>query len=130
VEKALIVAPNGELTACYEVCGPEHPLARDFFFGTITNDGYIKEEPEARQKLQDKITERRSLCETCFCYWHCAGDCPPKTLSPDGEGHRHFGARCDLNRLITRELLVRYMADGHGLWQGESKVEVQLLRED
>lgn len=126
VDKALIVAPDGGLSACYEVYGREHPLAGAFFFGSLAADGSLTTEPEARKKLQDQIAERRTLCRDCFCYWHCAGDCPPKTLSPDGDGHRRFGARCDLNRLITLELLVRYIAAGHGLWQGKASMEQQL----
>ena len=119
VDNALIVSADGGLTSCYEVFGPEHPLASEFFFGSLGLDGQLTETPNARQSLQEKIAERKALCEGCFCYWHCAGDCPPKTLSPDGDGHRQFGARCDLNRLITQELLLGYMADGNGLWQGE-----------
>ena len=126
VDKALIVAPDGGLSACYEVYGREHPLAGAFFFGSLAADGSLTTEPEARKKLQDQIAERRTLCRDCFCYWHCAGDCPPKTLSSDGEGHRQFGARCDLNRLITNELIGRYIAAGHGLWQGEASTKQQL----
>jgi len=120
VDNALIVAPDGGLSACYEVYGREHPLAEAFFFGSLDADGRLVVEPTARKTLQDRIAERRALCRDCFCYWHCAGDCPPKTLSPDGDGHRRFGARCDLNRWITRELLVRYIAAGHGVWRGVS----------
>lgn len=123
IDHALIVTPDGELSACYEIHGGEHPLAPAFLFGSLAADGRLITKPEARQRLRDQIAERRALCQDCFCYWHCAGDCPPKTLSLNGDEPHRFGARCDLNRLITRELLVRYIAAGHGLWLGNAPMK-------
>ena len=115
-ERALVVTPDGSLTACYEIYSDDHALARDFFLGKLSDNGQIHIDVEARQRFFTKLEERRTLCEDCFCYWHCAGDCPSKTFSD--AGHLHFGARCELNRLITKELLIRYIADGNGIWQG------------
>lgn len=126
IDNALIVAPDGSLTACYEVYGREHPLGRTFFFGSLGTDGSEKVEAQTRSRLQHQIAERRALCAGCFCYWHCAGDCPPKTLTPDSDGHRQFGPRCDLNRLITENLLVRYIAAGQGVWRGDSAMQPTL----
>ncbi len=120
MDNALIVTPNGELSACYEIHGREHPLAPAFLFGSLAADGHSMTKPEVWQKLSDRIAERRALCQGCFCYWHCAGDCPPKTLSPNLDEPHQFGARCDLNRLLTQELLVRYIAAGQGLWLGNA----------
>jgi uncharacterized protein len=122
IDRALIVAPDGGLTACYEVYGREHSLAPRFFFGTLDANTGIQMASATRAQLQEQIAERRGLCEGCFCYWHCAGDCPPKTLSLSGNGHRRFGARCDLNRLITRELLLRNIAAGQGVWRGQTGI--------
>ena len=118
IDRALIVAPDGGLTACYEVYGQEHPLAPSFFFGRLSATDMTLE-PGVRERLQGQIAERRGLCEGCFCYWHCAGDCPPKTLSTDHSGHLNFGPRCDLNRTITKALLLRYLVIGGGIWHGE-----------
>jgi uncharacterized protein len=117
-ERALVVTPNGSLTACYEIYSKDHALSRDFFLGKLSDNGEIHIDTAARQQFFKKLEERRALCEDCFCYWHCAGDCPSKTFSADGDGHLHFGKRCDLNRLITKELLIRYIAEGNGIWQG------------
>lgn len=117
-ENALIVGPDGFLTACYEVCSKSHSRADPFIFGTLSVDGGMICLENRRRKLMEKIRERRSACETCFCYWHCAGDCPSKILTPEPGGHLIFRERCELNRLITRELLVRYISSGNGIWQG------------
>ncbi|MCB0315532.1 MAG: radical SAM protein [Calditrichaeota bacterium] len=117
-QKALIVTPEGALSGCYEVSGPEHPLFSRFHFGTIADGPEVKVDQTARRRYEATLRERKALCANCFCYWHCAGDCPVKTGSTADNGHLQFSGRCDLNRYVTRELLVRYLAEGDGLWQG------------
>jgi hypothetical protein len=63
--------------------------------------------------------EKGKICNDCYYYWHCAGDCPSKTFTPEKEGHLSFGNRCDLNRTITARLLTRYISDAGGVWHGE-----------
>ena len=127
LDRALIVSPDGLLTSCYEIYSSEHTLAPDFFFGSLSEDGRLAIDHEVRQKLNGKLKERRGLCTDCFCYWHCAGDCPSKTVTPEKDGHLQFGRRCDLNRTITRELLTQYINDAGGIWHGES-MEDSLFR--
>lgn len=115
---ALIVGPDGFLTACYEICSRQHELARDFIFGAMDASGKIRIVPGVRKDLLAKVEERRQGCQHCFCFYHCAGDCPSKTLSMRAGGHLQYGIRCELNRAITKELLVRYIGVGDGVWQG------------
>ena len=114
---ALIVGQDGFLTACYEVCGREHELAGDFIFGDMDASGALRLVPGARQGFLTKIEERRQGCKRCFCFRHCAGDCPSKTFSGKTFSGETDG-RCELNRTITRELLVRYIEEGGGVWRG------------
>ncbi|MDR1489922.1 MAG: radical SAM protein [Desulfovibrio sp.] len=118
VVSALIVGPDGFLTACYEVCNRRHELAGGFIFGDMDASGAIRLTPGARQGFLAKIEERRQSCKRCFCFYHCAGDCPSKTFSDRGDGHLTHGSRCELNRAITTELLVRYIEEGGGVWRG------------
>ncbi|MFH1136965.1 MAG: radical SAM protein [Pseudomonadota bacterium] len=108
-EKALIVTPEGFLTSCYEVCGPAHILADRFFFGRMTAAGGLDLTHGRREALERSLAERRTECEACFCYWHCAGDCPSKAFSSSEM------ERCLMNRNITRELIVRRMIENDGL---------------
>jgi uncharacterized protein len=126
-EKALVVTPRGFLTACYEVYSKEHLLAHGFFFGKLLKSGLMDIDFKARQRFFEKLRDRRALCEACFCYWHCAGDCPSKTFTPEGNGHLRFGERCDLNRMITRELVIRYITAGNGIWQWKGQEERPFL---
>jgi uncharacterized protein len=115
---ALIVGPDGFLTACYEICDREHELAREFIFGDLDASGALRLTPGVRRAFLEKIEERRQGCGTCFCFYHCAGDCPSKTFSGGAGGHLLRNGRCELNRTITRELLVRYIEKSNGLWRG------------
>ncbi|MDO9264043.1 MAG: SPASM domain-containing protein, partial [Desulfosalsimonadaceae bacterium] len=116
IENALIVAPDGGISACYEVCDQTHPLAGCFFIGRMKGPE-VSIDNGVRNELLDRLQHRRKACENCFCFWHCAGDCPSKTLTPQGDGHLEFRQRCDLNRLLTKELLVRNIEKSGNIWQ-------------
>jgi uncharacterized protein len=120
LDQALVVTPDGMLTACYEVSGRSHPLANRFHFGNMTEPEGWQINDSVRIGLLEKIEQRRSLCSECLCFWHCAGDCPSKTMSPDGLEDLNFGKRCELNRSITQGLLLRLIESGGGVWRAGS----------
>lgn len=112
-EKALIVGADGILTSCYEVFGQNHELSMRFVYGKLFKNGNMTLLPGKRKDLLSKIQERRNLCKNCFCFWHCAGDCPSKTITRQDKGHLLFGPRCELNRMITKELILRNICIKH-----------------
>jgi uncharacterized protein len=118
VTDSLIVGPDGFLTACYEVCDRSHELSGDFLFGALDERAGVQADLGARRRLLAKIEERRQGCQGCFCFYHCAGDCPSKTFSGQPGGHLLRGERCELNREITKELIVRQIEAGGGVWRG------------
>ena len=117
-DKALVITPTGKLTSCYEISGEEHPLAGDFHFGGLRNKGEIFINNVIREKFWAKINKRKHKCENCFCYWHCAGDCPAKTFTTKKNGHLMFSERCNVNREITKELILKNIFAGNGIWSG------------
>jgi len=112
----LVVAPQNNLVACFEVVNDGHPLAQLATIGRITPQG-VEIDEETRSRLRQKIDERRASCRDCFCYWTCAGDCLIRSFSPDPNSHLKHGARCELNRILLREMLLKHIAAGNGLWQ-------------
>lgn len=124
--KALIVGPDGFLTACYEVCSRSHELADDFIFGMLSAENGLTIQPQVRRIFLARIEERKKTCRNCFCYYHCAGDCPSKTFAPTKDAHLIHGERCELNRTITKELLLRSIAEGDGLWRGSAHREIMI----
>lgn len=113
---ALIANADGEMVACYEIAGDNHPLARLSTIGHI-EDGQVVVDHDARNHLHGLIDERRAACRDCFCYWSCAGDCYARVFAAGD--HLQRGGRCEINRRITEKLLLRRIADGEGVWKGE-----------
>lgn len=113
---ALIVNPFGQLVTCYEVASEAHALARISVIGRVEK-GEVVLDSAARDRLHDRMAARRQTCEGCFCYWSCAGDCYARAFAIQPEGHLVHGGRCDMNRAITRELLLRRIADNGGVWR-------------
>jgi len=116
-EKALVVTPEGLLSSCYEISGSSHPLAGAFHFGRLSSTGELNIDLAKRRFFHTKIEERRKLCRNCFCYWHCAGDCPARTIIPGSFSNRIFTDRCKVNREITKNLLIHYMSRCGGIYK-------------
>lgn len=106
--KALIVTSRGEITACYEVFDQSHPFAKDFIIGSLNNGKGVHLFPEKRVELLKKIKDNMDQCKDCFCYYHCAGDCPPKAFLNQGMPDNF---RCSVTREITRELILDRMSE-------------------
>jgi uncharacterized protein len=112
---ALIVTTDGELTACYEVFDRSHILSEDFIIGRIDLTEGMVLYPGKRENLLKKISDNRIACETCFCYYHCAGDCPPKAFLSHLSKDKF---RCSITRAITRELILDRIEEYDGFWFG------------
>ena len=111
---SLIITPQNDLVACFEIVNDSHPLAEVATIGRITSQG-IEIDEEARSHLRGKIVERRASCRDCYCYWSCAGGCMPRTFDPGANGHLNYGVHCELKRILHREMLLKYIARGNGL---------------
>ncbi|MBC6935543.1 MAG: radical SAM protein [Chloroflexi bacterium] len=114
--QALIVNGGGQLVTCYEVASDAHTLARLSVIGQIEN-GVVKLDAAARRRLHALMKQRRQTCEDCFCYWSCAGDCYTRAFGGGPDGHLVHSRRCDMNRAITRDLLLRQIARNGGVWR-------------
>ena len=113
---ALIVTPSGDLVTCYEVTSRDHPFAGLSTVGRVEN-GAVTLDLEARRRLHSLIAERREGCQECFCYWSCAGNCYTRAFAPGPGGHLVYGELCNLTRTLVKELLLRRIARGDGVWR-------------
>lgn len=113
---ALIVNGLGQLVTCYEVSGPGHRLAGLSTIGRIEG-GRVEVDAAARARLHALMAGRRSACRDCFCYWSCAGDCYTRTFMSEPDGHQYRGARCLINRIVTRHILLTRIAEAGGVWR-------------
>ncbi len=103
--ESLTVNPLGQVTGCYETTGRDGQCGG--VFGSASKSGIIIDE-ETRIKQMSEILHRKDKCTDCFCYYHCAGDCFTRGI-PAGDGPWPYN-RCEINRYITLELLLRKLA--------------------
>lgn len=121
--QALIATPEGRLVACFEATGDDHPYAREFTIGRVTANG-VERDPVAYNQFQQRQETRRSACGDCFCYWHCCGDCASRAMVSIAP----TSMRCDINREITKSLIIGHIERAGGVWTGQEGVSGQPLR--
>jgi uncharacterized protein len=127
---AYIVNPAGQLVSCYEVTGGNHPLSEISTVGEVA-DGRVVVDHQAQGALWDYLKEQKSACRDCFCYWHCAGDCYTRAFSASSGESQGNSPRCTMNREITARILLWYIMNNDGIWQGQGEhpQAMQLMRE-
>jgi uncharacterized protein len=111
--KAAIATADGRLVTCFEVFSELSPMAGSFTVGHV-REGRVEYDRAALEAFLEAQEQRRRECEGCFCYWHCCGDCA--TRRPLGASNRE--GRCRVTRNITLEMLLEFVEEGHGVWQG------------
>jgi radical SAM protein with 4Fe4S-binding SPASM domain len=110
---AMVVTADGRLVTCFEVFSEHSPVAKSFTVGRV-REGRVDYDLGALRAFVDTQQQRRAECRDCFCYWHCCGDCA--TRRP--ETRARTSGRCRATQRITLNLLLAYMEEGGGVWQG------------
>jgi len=114
---ALVVNPQDQIVACYEIADQEHPFAEIATFGRIANNEVMLDQL-ARDRFHGLLGERFSTCRDCFCHWTCAGDCFARAFANEPNGHLFKSQRCNINREITQYLLLDLIQGNQGVWRG------------
>ncbi len=123
---ALVINPENQVVACYEITDTQHPFAGITTFGEVT-EGEVRLDQAARERFWTLLSERFASCRDCFCHWTCAGDCFARAFAPGPGGHRTKNLRCHINREITRYLLLDQIRSSGGVWRGNlSKNDISL----
>ena len=121
---AVVINPDNDLVACYEIVDQRQPLSALGTFGSL-RDGQVWLEQARRERLYGLMQARReATCRDCFCQSTCAGDCFTRTFDPGPEGHLAVTARCAMNREITRGLLLARIHKHGGVWNGKRPLQI------
>jgi len=115
--KAFVVTPEGDVTACFEVYGRNHPKSDQFIIGAHDGNGGFSFHRDRHMIYRQQCLANRPECRHCFCKWHCAGDCMVKT-GDERTGQRDgviATDRCYLTREITKYLIGQKIIDAGGL---------------
>jgi uncharacterized protein len=71
---ALVVSPNGRVSACYLLEKDWAARGLDLNIGRIESDGRMSLDDSAVERAR-RLTAEKPRCERCFCRWSCAGGC-------------------------------------------------------
>lgn len=113
---AVVVNPENQIVACYEITNARHPFAPIAVFGNVRGR-QVTIDWQARQRFHELYQQRLETCKDCFCRWHCAGDCFTRAFSPGEGGHLAKNPRCAINQAITRFKLLDFIAMDGGVWR-------------
>jgi uncharacterized protein len=106
------VTPEGRITSCYEVLAPEDPLSATFFYGRFdVGERRMIVDEERRGRLHGLSVLQKPFCGNCFCKWHCAGDCPVKSIHSNGSAPDETPDRCLINRELTKLQLLEAVGE-------------------
>ena len=108
---SMSVTCDGKLTACFEVTETSDNRWDTFCYGSVdVNSGSIDIDMVKLNRLRSLTVEHKPYCENCFCKWHCAGDCAAKLASLDNAWDPSVNPRCWINRELTKDQLIAYLA--------------------
>jgi len=104
------ITPEGWVTSCYEVLSPGDPLAGIFFYGRFDIErGRFVIDERKRKRLFSLNVLHKPFCARCFCKWHCAGDCPAKSLHDASSSRKTLPDRCRITQELTKDLLLELL---------------------
>jgi uncharacterized protein len=95
---ALIVSPDGRVSACYLAEEDWKSRGLDLDVGRLQADGVMSLDMAAVERVR-RLAADKPRCEGCFCRWSCAGGCHVNHFfSPGSTRYDDF---CVQTRLIT-----------------------------
>jgi len=121
---ALIVNPDDDIVACYEIVSSRHPLSGIATFGKIV-DGRVEVDQVKWDYLHGLLHQRLESCVSCFCRWSCAGDCFTRAFGQGEQVHLVKSKRCDLNREITTHMILSLIERQGGIWREGTEMDVE-----
>jgi len=113
---ALVVNPENQIVACYEITNSTHPLSAISTFGSVQDGEIIHDSAKKTdfyRLLQDRIDK---TCKDCFCKWTCAGDCYTRAFYQESE-YLSSSERCVMNKEITKNVLLSLISKHDGVWR-------------
>lgn len=107
--KNFIVLPSGKVSCCSRVASSDHALADTFIYGSYSDESKTFIIDQSRlSRLQQLDVHGNDRCKSCFCKWHCAGNCIVSSMSDDG----HWEMMCYITRELVKWRLHRLLEYG------------------
>lgn len=118
-----VVLPDGEVTACNEVCRNTDPRWETFHYGYYDKEaGRFVLDVNRQQYLASRQVQTMPFCTHCFLKWHCAGECPVKGILRSGDLFVPDKDRCWINQELVKGMLVQVLIGKRVKGKNEIKV--------
>lgn len=106
MEKELY-APDGAISACYQVQGRKHPL-QAFLIGEYDkdSDSFIYYE-DRKKKLKNIKVADDEPCSSCFAKYICAGGCPLRNKRETGDMKGIDDWMCFVKKILIHDAILR-----------------------
>jgi uncharacterized protein len=114
---ALIVTPDGRVSACYLPCEEWQRRGLALDLGRVRARGGVQLDAEKLERVRG-LASGKPGCSTCFCRWSCAGGCHVHHGGPPADGG--YDAMCIQTRIVT--------ACAHLAEMGDSEVASELVQ--
>lgn len=102
----LCITAEGNLTGCYCVSTPDHPLFELTRYGRVS-DSHVEVNSGSFNALLGYNVDSKEECATCSARWNCGGGCFHQFQSYSKEYQK---AVCDFTRAFVYEI-IKYKAD-------------------
>lgn len=103
------ITPTGDIVACHRVSSEKDIEYSTFYYGKI-DKGSLSLDASKYQSYLTFANTKKSLCERCFAYWHCAGICPmERTVLSDVQ----LNAKCGFTKEIVKRVLLEKINDSN-----------------
>ena len=99
----VIVFPDGQLNACYQLEEKWRKRGLDFRIGEIVGSE-VSIDQESVEALRALVAAGNPRCRRCFCRWSCAGSCHLEISYPGSPSN--YGRFCLQTRAITLSRLL------------------------
>lgn len=97
----LTLTADANITLCDTVTHYNHPLAKFFIIGTITNE---KVEYKINNVFSRSVNTLKK-CQNCFAKYICAGGCINKAVAETSEINNIDNYTCKINKKIIKNIL-------------------------
>jgi uncharacterized protein len=124
---ALIVAPDGEISACYLLPSDWESKGLDLKIGHVSDKGF-RFDPAAVQRVRQLAGRKKPLCINCLCQYHCAGGCHVNHVTDQGT----HDDSCIQTRIITITKLLERLSQPAlaSLWLNDRpRLEMTILQQ-
>jgi uncharacterized protein len=106
---ALIISPDGRVSACYLLEQEWKEKGLDLNMGSLDETEGMTIDRTAVKRIRSLVSENKIRCKKCFARWHCGGGC--HVANHDANATSFYDDFCVQTRIITACMLLEELGE-------------------